>query len=162
VSLKIPTSVAGYKQLKGSVTKRAIQDMRKKMGGGSSLENQIYGKAKIALYTKGSSRLVFIGLAGSDSPVIAKELSLSPSSEVDSVFAGSGIDNPKDYSVGSRGGVLRCGKMKQQGISVSVCAWANPSALITLEANGVTPKQLASIVNTFHDASVRAGAAPPA
>jgi hypothetical protein len=157
VTLKVPGSVAGYGQMKGSIAKRTIQDMRRKMGKAASGYEGIFDKSKIALYAKGSSRLVFIGLSGADSPLIAGELSRSPSGEVDSVFMGGGISDPKDYSAGSRGGVLRCGKTRQQGISVSMCAWADQSALITLQANGVSPKKLSSIMLSFHDASVRKG-----
>jgi hypothetical protein len=157
VTLKIPGSVAGYGQMKGSVAKRHIQDMRQEMRKTASSYGGIVDKAKIALYTKGSAQLVFIGLSGADSPLIAAALSLSPSREVDSVFMGSGITNPKDYSAGARGGVLRCGKTRQQGISVAICAWADPSALITLQANGISPKELSSITLHFHDAAVRKG-----
>jgi hypothetical protein len=36
-----------------------------------------------------------------------------------------------------------------------MCAWADPSVLITLQADGVSPKKLSSILHAFHDASVR-------
>jgi hypothetical protein len=153
VTLKIPGSVAGFEQMNGSIAKRSIQALRRGMDKASSLSD----KSKIAIYTKGSSRLIFVGISGADSPRLAAELSASPSSEVDSVFIGGGITNPKDYPAGSIGGVLRCGKLRQQGISVAICAWADPSALITLQASGVSVKELSSIMLSFHDASVRKG-----
>jgi hypothetical protein len=150
-TLEIPGSAAGYGQLKGSIAKRSIQQMRRSMGRTSAVS----GKAKIALYTKGSSHLIFFGISGADDPEIAAELSNSPSSSVDSVFVGGGIRGPKDYPAGSMGGVLRCAKTRQQGVSLAMCAWADPSVLITLQADGVSPKKLSSILHAFHDASVR-------
>jgi hypothetical protein len=148
VTLRIPGSAAGYKQMKGSIAKRSLTQLRRDLGKGS-------GHAKVALYSKGSSRLVFIGISGADDSQVAAELDDSPSVAVDQVFTGSGINDPKDYPAGSVGGVLRCGKLRQQGISVAVCAWADSSALLSVQANGVTAKQLSGILLAFHGASVR-------
>jgi hypothetical protein len=148
VTLRPPSSAAGYKQMKGSIVKRSLDAMRAQMG-------KLSDNAKIAIYSKGASRLVYIGISGADDRQIASELSRSPSSEVDAVFMGSGITNPKDYPTGSIGGVLRCGKTRQQASAVTICAWADSSAVITLEAGAITPQKLSSILLTFHNASIR-------
>ncbi|MGI8331224.1 hypothetical protein ACRYCC_14765 [Actinomadura scrupuli] len=149
VTLRIPGAVAGYKQMKGGIAKRSITEMRRKMGNSASAQT------KIALYTKGLSHLVFVGLSGADEPEAAAELADSPSAAVDSVFSGSGVNDPKDFPTGSVGGVLRCGKVRQQGITVAICAWADSSALLALHADRVTPKRLSTILLSFHGASVR-------
>jgi hypothetical protein len=132
-SIVVPRSVGDYRQMTGSVADRIAATMRKSMGQSQGAYAEAYSKAKIAIYSKNGDAahpLIFVGMAGNDSPAIANELkSRSASEEVDSTFLGMGLGDAKDYPAGPLGGVLRCGTGPLGAGTAAACAWADSSTV---------------------------------
>lgn len=131
-TIKVPKTFGGYRRITGDVADRLTQTMRKSMDKeGNGKYAGLYAKAKIAIYAKKSDAtqtLVFIGLASSDGPAVARELkSTSPSDEADAAFVGMGIGQTKDFPAGPLGGVLRCGAGSMEGSGMAACTWADSS-----------------------------------
>jgi hypothetical protein len=147
-TFKLPSSVAGYHKETGNVADRIVSQMRAQMTKDPATA-AAYGKARFAIYTNGGTRLVVVGLAAADDPLIAAGLrSTSPSGEVDQMMVGAGIGNTSDYPAGPLGGVLRCGK----GTTLTMCGWADSSVGVGVISN-VPASRLARITLSIRAAS---------
>jgi hypothetical protein len=136
-SIVVPSEFDDYHRLTGSVADRLIESMRKSAGSEGGTYAEAVNKSKVAIFTRNgddTQRLIFVGVSGNDSPVIAAELrSRTPSEEVDSTFLGMGITDTKDFPAGPLGGVLRCGNgTVSGGTKAAACAWADSSTVGSL------------------------------
>lgn len=159
-SIVPPRSVGTYRRLTGNVADRSIRKMRQAMTQEGGQYAEIYSKSKIAIYTDGGGMvrpLIFIGMAGKDSPMLAEEMRKdSPSDEVDQMFLGAGVGQAKDYTAGPLGGVLRCGSGAFDGGRAMSCVWADSSTVaMLLQPRGKSSAKLAGLTLRLRNAAER-------
>lgn len=157
-TLKLPKSVAGYRQENGSAARRLVAEMRRDMAKSDGpLGKRTAKAAKAALYSDGGGNtVVFVGYQLSALSLTGEDVPENPSSIVDGVLLGSNVSNDRRYPAGRLGGVLRCGKGgDKSGFSASVCAWADSSVLGMVLAPDLTPKRLATFTLKFRNAAER-------
>jgi hypothetical protein len=153
-TLSLPGSVDGYEHMSGNVADRLIAGMRKSDADTSAVERAIDQKATMALYEKAKDfdrRFIFVGFSTSDDPAFARELrGTAPSRIVDNAFRGGReFPDPRDFSPGPLGGVLRCGAGKSYSGELTLCVWADGSTTGTLTAPGNVVEELAGLTLAF-------------
>jgi hypothetical protein len=129
-AIVVPDTFGHYQRETGSDAQRIEKTMRQDMAphGGA------FTHARTAIYQRRGSTeppIVFIGLSAKDAPAAAKQLrAATPSEQVDWVFEPMGIKgSTKDYTAGPFGGVLRCGRGRDEDGTMVACAWADGSTI---------------------------------
>ncbi|WP_285580512.1 hypothetical protein [Actinoallomurus iriomotensis] len=154
-AIVVPDTFGHYRRKTGSDAQRIEKTMRQDMAphGGA------FTHARTAIYQRRGSTeppVVFIGLSAKDAPAVARQLrSATPSEQVDWVFEPMGIKGrTKDYTAGPFGGVLRCGRGRDEDGTMVVCAWADGSTLGMVFRSGYrSVKSLAGVTYELRNAA---------
>jgi len=151
-TLTLPNTSGGYTRMTGSVADRMTKAAVDRMRSASPANGDSYAKARVGVYSHPpgtGAALIFVGLAGTDDPVLALELSTSPASaELDAAFRGAGVTETVDVDAGPLGGVVRCSKRVTDG--QSTCAWADRSSVgVLLVGDGAGRTNPEPVVQQF-------------
>jgi hypothetical protein len=151
-TLTLPNTSGGYTRMTGKVADRMTKAAVDRMRSASPANGDAYAKARVGVYAHPpgtDAALIFVGLAGTDDPVLALELSTSPASdELDAAFRGAGVTETVDVDAGPLGGVMRCSKRVTDG--QSMCAWADRSSVgVLLVGDGAGRTNPEPVVQQF-------------